>query len=294
MSLAAAALFSALALAPGARAASGRVAVVAESSDRLGEPLLRELKKGSYTLVSFDRSDVGDPIKRGELLARLSANDLLVTIGDPATTLVLDELEDARVYFVGAAIVSGEHLASKDVAGILSYNVDRLLDGVQALGFKRLGYALTPGYERLASAIRAGAAARGLSLEERKVASQRDVPGAVGELMSRSQAVWLAGDPRLARGASFQFSVERSLARKVPLVVAGPWGVQRGGFLACEPSGEALAPAAAAAIRTLAGGGRLPESERIRTAPGGGLVYNAALAERWSLKIPSGRWTPLR
>lgn len=277
-----------------ARAAEPSVVVVAPEGDALAARLLPELARGGYRLVGFRDGELRDPIRRGEVLAHASRAGLVVTVGDAATALVLGELDEARVYFVGASIVPGSRLASPEVAGILAYNVETLLDAVQAAGIKRVAYARTPGYESVAAAARGAAVPRGLTLDEKAAASAREVPAAVGALLENTQALWLAGDPRIERGAGFQFALERSAARRVPLVVSGRWGVERGALLACLPPEQALAAQAAAAIRRLASGAALAEGERIRHAPPGGIIlYNAALADKWGIRVP-GKWTPLR
>ncbi|MBI3299172.1 MAG: hypothetical protein HYZ75_13470 [Elusimicrobia bacterium] len=281
-----------LAAAGTSSAAERKVTVLVEARDALKASVLAPLRKAfpgadALRVREFESSETADPIRRGRLLSVLQNSELLVAVGDPATELVLGEIEDVPIYFVGGSLVSGSRLASPSVAGILSYDVDGLLDAVGRLWSGRLGLAFTPGYEAVAAAVRSGAKARGFAVVERRIASQKEIPSAVRELLERSQALWVVGDPLLARGAGFQFLVERSLSRRVPIVAAGPWEVRRGAFVTSEPAADALGAEAAGAVKSLAAGRELPA--RVRTAPPGGtVVYNGALAEKWGLRLPGG------
>jgi ABC-type uncharacterized transport system substrate-binding protein len=286
-----AASFAALALvllaAPARAAAPRRVALVAQEDEPLRAAVVRRLSQGrGVSVLTFVHADLADPIKRGELLARLSAADLVVPVGDAATELVLEELEDTPVYFVGAAVVPGRRLGQREVSGMLAYDPARLLDAAAALWRGKLGLAYTPGYEPVAAAIRDGARARGLEVEEKRIDAAKGIPAALGGLLSRCKAVWLLGDPLLARGAGFEFAAERSLSLRVPLISVDGWQVRRGALLGSEPEAEPLAAAAAGEVAALRTGGRAA-GPRVRTAPAASVLVNAALSRGWGVKVPT-------
>lgn len=294
---AAATLLAAAALAAAAPAPR-RVAVVLDSSDadqravyeRLARDLASEAEVARYEL---GESDYSDPIAKGRVLADLQSRDLVVPVGDEAARFVTGELEDARVYFVGVRQLPGEALRSPEVRGMFSYNADALLDAAKALRFSRLGLAYTPGYGPVADWFRRGAAERGLALVERRVDGPRGVASAARELLARSRAIVVAGDPLLVRGAGFEYLREGALARAVPLILQGPWGVRHGGLLVYEPPVNGLADEAAAAVGDVLAG---RDGARFRPAPPGGtIVMNGALAGRWGLSPPPGeRWKIVR
>ncbi|MBI3553346.1 MAG: hypothetical protein HY077_12700 [Elusimicrobia bacterium] len=264
--------------------AERRITVVVDAQDALKAPVLARLRKAFQgsplpTIHQFDRSEMSDAIQRGRLLAALQNSDLLVAIGDSATELVLRELEDVSVYFVGGSLIEGGRLASASLAGILSYNVEELLDAAKNLWSGKLGLAYTPGYEAIAASIRSGARTRGFTVMEKKILTLKDIPPAVRELLDQSQIIWIVGDPLLCRGAGFQFLTERALSKQVPIIAAGPWEVSHGAFLAIEPPPDAIASSASDDIKMISGGQDRPETQRIRMAPPGGkIVYNGPLA----------------
>lgn len=277
----------ALAAAPARAAAARRVAVVSQADEPLRAAVERRLSAGAgVTLLSFARADLSDPIKRGELLARLAAADLVVPVGDAATSLVLEEVEDTPVYFVGAAVVPGRRLGERGVSGMLAYDPGRLLDAAAALWRGKLGLAYTPGYESLAGAIGEAARSRGLEVEQKRIDSAKGIPAALGGLLSRCKAVWLLGDPLLARGAGFAYASERSLSLKIPLISVDGWQVRRGAFLGSEPAGEPLAAAAAGELAALEAGGH-GAGARVKPGPGAAVLVNGALSRGWGVKVPS-------
>lgn len=289
-----------LAAAPDSFAAGRKTTVVVEAADLIKAPVLARLraafKDGSpLSIHEFHSGEMADPIRRGKLLAALQESELLVAIGASATELVLKELEDVSVYFVGGSLVGGSHMASPLVSGILSYNIDALLDAAKKIWSGKLGLAYTPGYEKIAATIRGGATARGFTVLEKKISTRREIPPAINELIDQSQAIWIVGDPLLAREAGFQFLIERSLSKQIPVVAAGAWEVEHGAFLSMEPPINALADEAAAAIKSIAQDGPALKSA-IRTAPAGGtIIYNGHLLDKWRLGIPEGvPWRILR
>lgn len=274
--------------------AERRITVVIEARDTMKAPILARLRKSFQespllTIREFEISEMSDPLRKGRLLALLQNNDLLVAVGDPATQLVLKELEDVPVYFIGGSLIEGEKIASSSVSGILSYNIDGLLDAARSLWSGKLGLAYTPGYAMIAASISSGAKTRGFAVVEKNISTRKEIPPAIRELVDQAQVVWIVGDPLLARGAGFQFLAERALSKQVPIVAAGTWEVQHGAFLSIEPPFEALASEAVEAIKSISAGQGKPSSARIRPAPSGGrVVYNGPLAEKWKIPSPTG------
>lgn len=289
-------------LAPAAARAEApdRVAFVVADSERAGRAIFEKVSRalGPEAEVSRYRlheDQLSDPIKKGRLLAELANRDLVVAVGDEATDFAARELaEDVPLYFVGAAVVEGRRLQSRAVTGVLSYNVDVLLDAVKSLGLGPVGLAYTPGYEPVVEWIRRGAAERRILLTEKRVDGLKDLAPAIRGLASRSRALWVLGDPMLVRGAGFEFVAERALSTDEAIIGVDEWGVRRGVFLAYEPSTDALSAAARAGIaRALKGGAA---ALRLEQAPAGGTVLlNGPLAQKWKLGAgEGGRWRMIR
>jgi hypothetical protein len=113
-------------LAGGARAALLSVVV----DDDLGpgnreviSVLEKSLGPGNTVRVYSLRSlDLSNPVAKGRFLARVAAADVVVPVGDPAARLVSEELDELRTFFIAAGGLSGQTLARRQVAGILSYS----------------------------------------------------------------------------------------------------------------------------------------------------------------------------
>lgn len=273
-----------------------RLAVVLEAGDERQRPVLERIRKTvagmrgppALSVHEFRREELADPIVKGRLLAALAGGDFLVALGDGAAELVTGELEDVPLYFAGVSLLGGERLAPT-VSGTFSYNVDRLLDAAQSLWSGRIGLAYTPGYEPFADWVRRGAAARGLQVRERVIATPKDLAPAVRDLLEHSALLWLAGDPLLARGAGFQFVAEQALSREVPVIAAGGWEVRHGALLAFASDPEALAAEAAAEVEARLRSGRVPapKAARLRQGPARGvLLFSEPMASKWKVKPP--------
>lgn len=285
---------------PAAAAERGAVAVVLNEAEAEGRPELRDiagalhLRRGA-ALVGLSQDKTDDPILKGRLLADLERRDLIVAVGDDAAAFAAREMSETPVYFVDVAVLRGDLLSSPSVGGVFAYNVDALLDAVHRLGLGRLGLAYTPGYEPVAEWVRRGAAERGLPLAEARIAGVEEVAPAVRRLLRGARAVWVVGDPVLARGAGFEFLRRNALSRGVAIVAPDAADVRRGALLAFEAPAESLTREALAAIDAAASA---PSGKRERLSPAprqGVVLIDAALAERWRLTVPGGpSWRAVR
>ncbi|MDE2038731.1 MAG: hypothetical protein KGO96_08360 [Elusimicrobia bacterium] len=266
-----------------------KVAIVIDKLDGAGRPLIDRLSQrlGSEALVSvreLSAIDVADPIKKGRLVAFLDDRDLVVPVGDEATRFVSKEVEDARVFFVGAGIVQGDWLSSKLTAGIFSYNVDQLLDAVQDMPRRTLGFAYTPGYEPVARWIRRGASRRGIELREMRITSLKELAPDIRKLLDSAQIVWVVGDPMLVRGAGFEFLMQQTLSRRLPVIATGARDIKRGAFMSFEPTMAPLAVLASRDISSLLAGKGAP---KIEPAPEGVVLVNRTLSGKWGIPAPA-------
>lgn len=249
--------------------------------------------RASVSMYELDASRMTDPIAKGKVLAELEARDLVVAVGDGATEFTARELEDVPVYFVDATMVDGRRLQSASVTGLFSYSVDALLDAAKALRLSNIGLVFTPGYEPVASWIRGGAVLRGMNVVEKRIDAPRELPPAVRGLLDKARAVWVVGDPLLARGAGYDLIREQTLSAGVPMIMNGEWGVRRGALLGHRSDPDDQAAAAGHRIDEALRGAEPPQ--RLHPAPRGGeTLYNSVLFRKWRLEPPAGaRWTPL-
>ena len=275
-----------------------RIALVIHADDPRERGLYDKLAqayrgRASVSLYELDAALVSNPIAKGKLVAQLVTSDLVVAVGDGATEFATRELEDVPVYFADATVVAGRALASPSVSGLFSYSVDGLLDAVKALRLGIVGVVFTPGYEPVAEWIRAGAAARGLEVVEKKVSASKDLSPVLRGLLERSRAIWVVGDPLLVRGAGFEFIEERTLSLGVPVVGPGEWDVAHGALLGYRADPGEQTAAAERSIDLLLGRRAAP---RLAPAPRGGtILLNATLAGKWRFAPTRGlRWSELR
>lgn len=294
-------LLAALAAATSLAAPRARgVAVVMDSAEAAARPEMETITRtlrsrpdaSYYELAPGVRAD---PIGRGRLLAELEARELVVAVGDDAAEFATRELTDVPVHFVDVRLIRGERLEASSVSGCFAYNVESLLDAVSRLRLGRVGLAYTPGYEPVAGWIREGAAARGLAYSESVIGSPPELAPAVRALLESSRAIWVIGDPLLARGAGFEFLRERALSRRVAIITPEPWDVSRGALLAFTGDADPIARQAAASVDA-ALRGRIDARDRLQPAPArGSLLINGTLADKWGYELPRGRpWRILR
>ncbi|MBI3565700.1 MAG: hypothetical protein HY079_10930 [Elusimicrobia bacterium] len=284
----------------GATPPERRIAVVLDDAEAEVRPELATIARSfrarpDASFVRLAPRLLADPIVRGRVLADLETRDLVVAVGDDAAEFAAREVAEVPVYFVDVSVIRGDRLASPGVSGMFSYNVDALLDGVKRLKLDRVGLAYTPGYEPVADWVRRGAAARGLALTETRIADVAQVAPAVRGLLRGARAIWLVGDPLLARGAGFEFLRERALSTGVAIIAPEPASVRRGALLAFEGPADPLTREAGATVDALLRGEADPRG-RLRPAPAGGaLLLNGALADKWKLLVPRGEpWRSIR
>ncbi|MBI5596843.1 MAG: hypothetical protein HY928_12190 [Elusimicrobia bacterium] len=233
-------------------------------------------------LRAFDAGELSDPIVSGRLSARLQASDGVVAVGYETASWVARELEGGRVHFVGGVSrLSGAALKARGWSGELSFPAGAFLDLARREGWRRVGVLLAAGYEGAEAALRAAAAARGLSVEVRTVSSRRDIPKAAQDLAGRCSALWVLGDPLLTRGAGFDYLVELSLSRRLPLLAPEPGMVDGGAFAAWEPDQEEAAARGAALSKGLSGEGWPASGVRFGSVAGR-LRVNEVLRRRWA------------
>ncbi len=246
-------------------------------------------------VYQLSRANVADPIEKGKFLSKLAHADLLVPIGETATRFVAHEFPETPIFFIGTTVLEGHVLERPQIAGILTFDPGTILQAASAFKFKRVGMAYTPAYSGLAERIALQAVAKGITLVEAKIDAVSDIVLNLENLFKKTNAVWILGDPMLARGAGFQFLMEKSFAHKVPVITASQWGVERGALFSSKSDSDKLAIQSADALNAiLAADLHFPENQ-LETATGGVLLYNEHTLKSLGLKLPRGLpWQPLR
>ncbi len=273
-----------------------RVAVIVEAGSLPDEELARALLKRLHG-VSSPRSlrigleDASDPILKGKLLASAQASDLTVLVGDGPVEVLAREMENLAAYFIGVSAARGKLLSQSRTFWLMSYSEEDALDAAGGRLRKGLGLLYTGGYEPAAALIGEAARKRSIPVSGRKIESREEIVPAVRSLLRDSAALWVLGDPLLARGAGFEYAVERSLSQGVPLIGAGAWEVSRGALLCSRADPERLAEKAFQSILKLLASGDSAPLPRFETAPPGGtILYHRALSRRFGVDVHRPRW----
>jgi ABC-type uncharacterized transport system substrate-binding protein len=284
----------ALLLAGGARAALLSVVVDELKPDtrKVIAALERDLGTDNQIRVhTLGSLDLSDPVAKGRFLAQVAAADLVVPIGDPAALLVSEELDDLQTFFISAGGLSGQVLGRRHVAGILSYSPEETIRVAKALlpRAKDIGMLFTPGYEGVSLRMQSAAVEEGFSMTLYRVGSRQEVGPAVREAVTRSDLVWIVGDPLFTQDLVFAHLLQESLRFKKPLAAPLPGLVKKGALFCTVPDGERLAQLASETLAVLlAGQGPARGADRVRAAPAGGSVLlNRPLAEKWDIRVPS-------
>ncbi len=232
-----------------------------------------------------------DAIQRGRFLSRIAAADLVVPLGGTASSLVADELEDARTFFVGGSLLPGSYLRLPNIAGILPYNPDevaRVIAGIRP-GLRTLGVASTPGYEPVVAEVREAADRAGLRVVETSIGTRRDAGPAIRRLASTCDVIWLLGDPIVGSGAGLQLVIQSALSARKPVVGTIRRQVEAGALYCMEPDPETLSKQADRLLREIVSSGyRLPARRITTCSDGGTVVYHGPLAERLGVRFRAG------
>lgn len=254
-----------LALAPPAAAAKVTLVVANAGEARSASARAAE----GVTVLAFDHGRMGDPIEKGRFLAAVQAADRVVAAGGGRACGWL-----------------GREAEGVPVHCVTPYDARQVLGFARAAGWSRVAAVHTAGYEKVYGRLRAGARERGIELVPVRVERPRDLPAALPRALKSVQAVWILGGPTLTEGAAFEYLVNATLARRVPLIAPGVELVARGAFLGAGVDRAALIRHATHAANALAKGAK-PE-DAVSEPPGGRLAVNQVLARRWGLRVPGG------
>lgn len=237
-------------------------------------------------VYQFESAERGNPITEGRLLAALQGIERVIVVGPEAASWAARRLENPVIHFAGgAARLQSVDFQARNWTGSVGYGPGQVLDYARSAGWRRVGVACTPAFAGLLPSLRAVARARGLTVTDKVIGGPPQVPGAVEELMGSSDAFWLLGGPLTAFGGGFDYIVEASLSRQVPVIAPEPGMVGRGAYLAIAPNWKAvLSEAVTVATASAAGEAAWPKSRMSFTEADGSLVLNEVLKKKWGFK----------
>lgn len=257
-----------LALPPPAGAATEKVTLIVSTPAQARAAVPRA--RPGVTVLAFDALRLADPIEKGRVVAALQASDRVISAtGGRACGWLGREVEGVPVQC------------------FMPYNAPQVLDFARAAGWRRIAAVHITGYEKIYGRLRALARDRGIALAAVRVDRLRELAAALPPAAKDADAIWIIGDPQLTEGAAFDYLVETSLARRLPLIAPGFELVAHGVFLGAENDAGSLYRTAVAAANAAAAGE--PAGEDVSESPGGRLEVNKVLARRWGVRVPGGR-----
>lgn len=257
-----------LALPPPAGAAAGQVTLIVSTAAQ-ARAAARLVRPG-VAVLAFDSLRLGDPIERGRIVASLQAADRVISAtGGRACGWLGREVEGVPIQC------------------FMPYNAPQVLDFARSAGWRRIAAVHITGYENIFARLRSLARERGIELAAVKVDRLQELTAALPPAIRGANAVWIVGDPLFTQGPAFDYLVETSLTRRVPLIAPGFEQLSHGVFLGAENDAESLGRMAISAANAAAAGE--PAGETVSEAPGGRLQVNKVLARRWGVRVPEGR-----
>jgi len=150
---------------------------------------------------------------------------------------------------------------------------------------RRIGVIYDPAQNRSTIAeAQASARELGLTLMEKRISDPREIANAIKDLMYVVDALWMIPDQTVISKESFQYFLETSIERKIPLFAFSSILVKGGALLALAPDyGDMGRQAGALARKILAG---MSPQNLPPLSPEGRLVLNLHTAQALDLTIP--------
>lgn len=221
------------------------------------------------SVLAFDQVRTGDPIDKGRFLAAVQASDRVISAtGGKACGWLARETEGVPLHC------------------LVPYDARQVLDYGRTAGWKRIAVVHMEGYEKVFARMRVHARARGVELLPVRIERLRELPNAFPAVLNTAQAIWILGDPLLTEGPAFDYLVEASLARRLPLIGPGAGLVARGAFLGADSDAAAMVRHATD-VANSAAAGAAPDDSNAEVS-GGRLSFNQVLARRWGMRVPGG------
>ena len=183
----------------------------------------------------------GDPVKNEALVEQLRQfrPSVILTIGASAASLLREKMKDVPIVYCMISDPKRYDLSGGNVSGVLLKirPQEQLQLFKKALpGLRRIGVLYDPeaSGETIAEA-RAAAKDLNLLLLEKIVTRQADIADSLSEMIWGVDAIWMIPDPTVVSKESFQYILEASISRRLPLFTFSDVFVRRGALLALAP-----------------------------------------------------------
>jgi putative ABC transport system substrate-binding protein len=230
----------------------------------------------------------GDPNKNDALVEQLRQFQpaVVLAVGAPAASLLREKIKDIPIVYCMISDPKRYDLAGGNVSGVLLKirPQEQLQVFKKALpAVRRIGVLYDPEVsgETIAEA-RAVARDLNLLLIEKIVTRQADIADSLSEMLWGVDALWMLPDPTVVSKESFQYLLEASISRRLPLFTFSDVFVKRGALLALAPDYSQIGRQAGELVQKILQG-QSPAGLSPLYAPGS-LVVNRHTAQ--TLNIP--------
>lgn len=211
----------------------------------------------------------------------------ILAVGTPAATFARREFPDIPLVFCLITNPERHRLFGPNVTGV-SLQVDpreQLETLAQAVpSVKRIGVIYNPDISSpLIEKGNAAARELGLILVEQRIHGLKEIANAIKDMMWLVDALWMIPDPSVVSKESFQYLLQTSIERRIPLIAFSEGFVKGGALLALAPDYRDIGRQAGTIIQQIVAG-KTPGSIPL-TAPKGHLILNLNTAQALGLRI---------
>lgn len=243
--------------------------------------------KGSISTLVM-KGDLSDPGKLADAVRKEKPKAILA-VGLRAAKALKAEISDIPIVFCMAMHPVQNKLKSDNSTGVdLEPKAkDQLLAFKSAIpGLKRVGIIYDPKRTgRFVNGAKKAATEAGLVLVAKPVEERKDVPGALNEITSSAQALWLIRDATVLTREFFNHTLIVQFEKKLPLLAYSEQFVRKGSVCSFAATYPSQGKKAAEIVRAVLSGtniGDIPIQ-----APEGTLTLNLNSAQKAGVKIPS-------
>jgi len=229
-----------------------------------------------------------DKVDQAAVIEQIRARtpSAVLAVGAPAASILKDSLKDTPLIYCMVSDPKRYNLSGDNITGVMLKirTEDQLQTYKKTFPFiTRLGLIYDPSESGVVvEEARRLAKNYGFLLVERAVYRPQDIAGAVKNILWEVDALWLVPGRTVANKESFQYLLESTIDRKIPLLVFSEGFVKSGAILALAPDYLGIGRQAGQLTQKVIQG--QPPSALPPLYAQGSLVINMHTAE--TLKIP--------
>lgn len=183
----------------------------------------------------------GEPAKNDALIEQLRQfrPSVILAVGAPAASTLREKIKDIPIIYCMISDPKRYDLSGSNVSGVLLKirPQEQFQLFKKALpGVRRIGVLYDPGVSgEIIAEARAAAKDLNLLLIEKTITRQADIADSLSEMIWGVDALWMIPDPTVVSKESFQYILEASISRRLPLFTFSDVFVKRGALLALAP-----------------------------------------------------------